>query len=335
MNYGKDLALAKPDKKKFLGLLISSFVLSVFLFYYISGEESIEVDRDVVVTLVSPSGMTILGGPQREVSVTLSASRNVLAVLSATTLTAEHIIDGVEKAGEYSFALRDRDIDLPHGNIKVANIEPKVIAVTLDKVVTKKMMVKVAVVGDPASGYVVDHDSILKDPTAALLKGPKSVLEEMQYVLTEPIDVIGRIRSFRIRVPLKNSPHYSVESKNSIDVFIPLRQEGFSKTLEHVPVNVLHSASSNFVVSIKPVMVDIPLKGTEKTIAALEKKNIRAYIDITELSRGEYQLPLMLSLPSEVALDGEVPVITVTIEEKMKEIVPSISPDMQPGQEGA
>ncbi|MBU1862981.1 MAG: hypothetical protein KKH94_04865 [Candidatus Omnitrophica bacterium] len=319
--------MVKLDKNKF-GLLIASFILSVSLFYYISGEESVEIEKRVFLRIIPSKGITILGGPRREIKVTLSAPRNMLSSLSTHKLIAQHRIREVKNAGEYSFGVRESDINLPHGGVKVVDIKPKVITVSLDEVVTKKLLVKAHIVGEPAASYTVDYDNILKDPTAALVKGPKSRLEKKKFILTDSIDVVGRIRSFRIRVPLKYSSQYSVVSKESIDVYIPLKQEGFQKVVENIPVHVLYSASSDFFVTINPTVITVPLKGPEKILAKLGKDDLLAYIDITSLSRGEYQLPLMMNLPPEVSLAQEVPIINVNIEEKIKELIPSITPEL-------
>jgi len=325
--------LVKLDKSKF-GLLLASFILSVGLFYYVSGEENIEIEKRVFLKIISPKEITILGGPRRVVKVTLSAPRNVLALIGSQVLISEHTIQGVKNAGEYTFSLRERDIQMPHSGIKVTEISPKVITVTLDEVVTKKLLVKAQIVGDAASGYTVDYDAILKDPTAALVEGPKSKLEKKKFILTDAIDVVGRIRSFRIRVPLKYSSQYSVVSKELIDVFVPLKQEGFEKVIEKVLISVLYEAASNYFVTVEPSIIDVPIKGPEKVLQKIDKKDIIAYIDVTELSRGKYKLPLMINFPPEVSLSGEVPVINVVIDEKMKELIPSIVADLAAKEEG-
>jgi len=327
--------LVKFDKNK-LWILIASFILSVGLFYYISGEESVEIENRVFLKIIPPKGMTILGGPRRIVKVSLSAPRNILALLGTHKLIATHVISGVKKAGEYSFSLREGDINLPRPDIKVVDIMPRLITISLDEVISKKLLVKANIVGEPAEGYVVDENNILKDPTAALVKGPQSRLDGKKFILTDSIDVVGHIRSFRIRVPLKYSSQYTVVSKELIDVFVPIRQEEFKKVIKDIPVNILNAPSNNYFVTVDPPLTELFLKGSEKVLNKLDKKGILAYIDVTELSRGEYQLPLMLSLPSEISLSGDIPIIKVVIEEAIEElpVVPAIPPEIAKKEEG-
>jgi len=304
---------------------LASVILSIGLMYYISGEESVEIEKRVYLRIVPPQGMTVIGGPRREIKVTLSARRNVLTLLSTQKIVAQHRIRGVVKSGEYSFSLRAHDIDVPHPAISVIDITPKVVTVSLDEVVTKKLLVKANIVEEPAIGYAVDYDNILLDPTAALVKGPKSKLENKKFILTDDIDVVGRMRSFRTRVSLRYSAQYSLASKELIDVFVPIRQESIEKIVESVSINVLQNSSSDYFVTIDPIVINVPLKGPETIVQKIDKKDILAYINVSELSRGEYQLPLMLTLPPEVSLASDVPVITVNIDEKMKKIMSSPS----------
>ena len=110
--------------------MVLSFVLSIGLFYYISGEERIEIKKTVLVEITAPEGMTIIGGLEREVKVTLTASRNVLSLLGAQRIIASHKISDVNNAGQYSFSIREKDIKLPQGEISVTNIDPKSLTIT-------------------------------------------------------------------------------------------------------------------------------------------------------------------------------------------------------------
>jgi len=293
------------------------------------------MERTVVFSVSPPEGMTLIGGNSRQVKVLLSAPRNVLALIATETLAGLYEINDTVEAGNYSFDLRERDFQIPHHGIKVIDINPKRLTVTLDEVKTKKLSVKANIVGEPAEGYRIDFDNIFIDPTAALVKGPQSILIETDEILTDPIDVVGRVRSFRIRVPLRKSTQYEVESKEVIDVMVPIKQEGFERVVEHVPINVMYAAIKNFSVTVEPAAVDLKLKGSKNILAKLDKKNVLAYVNVSELSRGEYQLPLMLSVPSEIALVGDVPVIKVVIEDAIEKlsVVPSIPPEIVPQEE--
>jgi YbbR domain-containing protein len=305
------------------------------LYLYIAGEESIEVERNVVFSVSPPEGMTLVGGNVRQVKVLLSAPRNVLALITTETLEGACEIGDAVESGNYSFDLQERDFKIPHHGIKIVDINPKRLTVTLDEVKTKKLSVKANIVGEPAEGYRIDFENIFIDPTAALVKGPQSVLIETDEILTDAIDVVGRVRSFRIRVPLRKSSQYEVESKELIDVMVPIKQEGFERVIENVSINVMHAAIKNFSVTVDPSTVDLKLKGPKNILTKLEKKNLLAYVNVSELSRGEYQLPLMLSVPSEITLVGDVPIIKVVIEDTRQKlnIVPSIPSEIVPQEE--
>lgn len=325
--------MARLDKRR-VWALTGSFLISVFLMYYISGQEKTEVERKVVLHIKAPEGMSVVGGPERRIRVRLSGSKNGLAVLPSEDLDATHVIEKVSKAGKYSFQLRDGDIDLPHPGISVTDIRPSVITVTLDEVVKKQLAVKANVVGSPAAGYVVQFDRIVTDPNAAVIKGPRSKLAKKEIVLTDAIDVVGRIRSFRIRVPLKYSSQYSVESSEVIDVFVPIIQQGQRRIISDVPIFVLNDSGSEFRAEIKQPTIELAVKGTEKVLQRVDSKSIKAYVDVTGLTSGDYQLPVIINFEDGLSLSQEVPVVDVSISKKDQKVLSSgLANDIAPAQE--
>lgn len=321
--------MARLDKNKFL-LLIASFIISIFLYVFISGEQSIEGERVVPFEVTPPDGMVLIGGNSRLVKLMLSAPRNIFALVGTADFSGSYVIDKDVEAGNYSFDIRERDFVLPHRGIKIVDISPTRLTVTLDEVKVKKLKIKANIVGEPAEGYRIDSDNIFLDPTATLVKGPHSILIDTEEILTEPIDVVGRSRSFRIRVPLKSSGEYEVQSQERVDVMVSIKQEGFERVIEHVAINVMHASIKNFSVAVEPSTIDLKLKGPKNILSKLDRKNVLAYVNVAELSRGEYQLPLMLSVHPEISLVGDVPIVKVIIEdsiEKMK-VVSTLLPEI-------
>jgi YbbR domain-containing protein len=327
--------LVRLDKNKLL-LLISSFIISIFLYVFITGEQSIEGERIVTFEVSPPEGMVLIGGNARPVKLLLSAPRNIFALVATADFSGSYVIDDKVEAGNYSFDISERDFDLPHRGVKIVDINPQRLTVTLDEVKVKKLNVKANIVGEPAEGYRIDFDNISIDPTATLVKGPHSVLLETETIMTEPINVVGRSRSFRSRVSLQASKEYEVQSEEPIEVMVSIKQEGFERVIENVSINVMHAATKNFSVSVEPSTIHLKLKGPKNILTKLDKKNVLAYVNVAELSRGEYQLPLMVYVHPDVSLVGDVPIVKVVIEESMEKmkVAPSLLPDIaQPEEE--
>lgn len=294
-----------------------SLILAVGLWYYAVGEEKVEVTRTVPVEIkVENEKMSIVGKSTRVVVATLQAPRSLLANLASGELKAEHVIRKIGSPGDYSFRLEPRDIQLPSDKIRVVRIEPEVILVKIDEIILQKLEVEPAFLGEPAIGYQVDLNGIQLDPRSVLVEGPKSQLEKMGKITTQPIDVVGRVRSFRKTVRLAEEPGLKLLSESWIDVYVPITEVAAEKTLEEVPVRVLSRSGPTRPVSIDPPKLTLTLRGSSKSLESLEARDIVIYADISDLDEGVHGVPLRTILPEGVSLKEMPADAKVTVQRK-------------------
>ncbi|MBI4971114.1 MAG: hypothetical protein HZC17_04660, partial [Candidatus Omnitrophica bacterium] len=186
-----------------LGLKVVSLILAVIIWFYAAGEGQDQITLRVPLQVeASKVETTVVKGAQQTLRVVFQAPRNMINILSSRDVTAYHKIEPGVPLGEYSFKVSPEDLKLPPGDIKIQEIYPPAVAVTLDEVVFKRLKVKPNVQGEPAVGFSLNESEILVDPNAMLVRGPKMRLEKIETIDTEPIDVVGRIRSFRRKVKL-------------------------------------------------------------------------------------------------------------------------------------
>ena len=317
-------------------LLIVSLILAIALWVYIVGEEAIEVSREVPLTITTPSEMTVAQTTAKTVTVLLQVPRNMVSLLDRQPITVTHKIEDVEEAGKYSFNLKPQDVDRPSVIMKVKQIIPERVVCTLDKVINKRLPVVANLVNDPAAGYKVNKDGIQIDPNAVLVAGAQSVLEKTQFILTEPIDIIGRIRSFRKKVSLKQDAGYTVVNNVLIDVFIPILEEFSEKEFTDFPIMIMSAANSTLGARLDPGKVTFVLQGPKEVISRITNDDITAYINIVDLGVGKYKLPLQFNMPQGVSLRDTVPVVEVTVVERKEQLpMPAavVAPASQPAKD--
>ncbi len=295
--------------------LISLFI-AIILWLYAVGEQSVEVALKVPLKINPPQErMTVLSGSLQNVTLRLSVPRNIMSVVSQQSVHAYHEIKGVEKAGEYNFRVEPRDIILPPGNIRILEIYPEVITVTLDELIVQKLPIHAPLNGEPAHGYLIDNKKIDINPNAALIEGPKAKLEKLEAIHTERIDVVGRTRSFKGKVGLNLDPDLrSITRDLMIDVFVPIRREYSVSVFHEVQVKVLKNPKMLSVVSLDPEKVSFAVSGPKVVLDKLTNGDILAFVDVSSREKGIYDVPLQLKLPEEVELNHEPPVIKVKVE---------------------
>ncbi|HNX68084.1 MAG TPA: CdaR family protein [Candidatus Omnitrophota bacterium] len=292
------------------GLKIISFVLAVGLWYYAVGEESIEVTRIIPLRIeVENPQMTISERSVRALQVTLSAPRSLIVNLASQDIQAIHKIGSeVKTAGEYSFRIEPGEIRVPSFQIRVLDIEPEAVTVKLDEIIVQKLEIQPDFVGEPAVGYKILANDVRMDPNAILAKGPKGELEKMKFAKTEPIDLVGRIRSFHRTVQVRLPATVRAMSESLVDVYIPIREEFDEKEFKDISVRVLKGSEANGIVELEPSKVSLVLKGSKRALEQLAPETLLAYVDLANLEKGDHEIPLQVVLPEALALKDKQPI---------------------------
>lgn len=297
-----------------LGIKIISLFLAIGFWFYAIGEESIEVTRSVPLKIqIANDKLSEVSRSVDSLRVTFQAPRQLASNLMSDNLSAMHRIEGVEKAGNYTFTVAPQDISIPYPEVKILKIIPVSITVSLDEVIVKKLAVKANLEGDPAFGYRVDTNSIELDPNAVLVQGPKSVLEKMDSISTEPIQLVGRIRSFRRTTEIQTKPGIKILGDGIADVQVSILPEFSEKTFSGVSIHPLGSPASERYVILDTKQIELVLKGPSAVLDKLDPSTILAFVEVEGLKEGEYNLDVKVVLPPELTLKGEPPKVLVII----------------------
>lgn len=292
------------------GLKVISLVLAVGTWYYAVGEENIEVTRVIPlrVQAVDPK-MTVSDLSLKAVQVTLSAPRALIVNLASQDIQAVHKIGPeIKTTGEYSFRLEPSEIRLPNFQIRVLKITPETVTLKIDELIVQKLEIQPDFIGEPAVGYKLRTDELRMDPNAILAQGPKGVLEQMKSAKTEPIDLVGRIRSFYRSVGVKLPPGVKPMSESLVNVYIPIREEFGEKEFKDVFVRILRAPSATGVVDLNPDKISLVLKGSKLHLEKLTSETLLAYVDLADLKKGDYELSLQVVLPENVSLKDKEPI---------------------------
>lgn len=297
------------------GLKLISLILAVGFWFYVVGEESIEFTKTIPIEIISPNEkLSIVKSSTSFLEATFQSPRHLFSALSSANITARHKIQGAEKAGEYSFNVQASDFSLPAAEIRITKIFPPYITVTLDEVIVKKLAIKVDMAGEPAFGYRVDEKTIDLDPNAVLVEGPKATLEKMDTIKTEPIQLVGRVRSFRRTVRIQQGLELKIVGDGITEVQIPIVPEVTEKELKEVPIKALGAPSGDRRAELKANDIPLILAGPRAVLDQVLPHDILAYVDVEGLKEGTYEVPVKLILPPDVILKSEPPAVSVEIK---------------------
>lgn len=179
-----------------LGLKVLS-VLFAFLFWaFVKGSTQAEMTVKVPVEVNKvPSGLVVVDLDPAEVGVRLRGLNSRLKGLTPQEVRLRVDLKGVQP-GLNTFLLLPQMVKAPAG-IEVVAVSPSELKVRVSQVVKKKVAVRVELKGETPPGV-----SVVVDPPAVWVSGPKEVVRDLEAVRTEPLDVGAFKGPVELEVPL-------------------------------------------------------------------------------------------------------------------------------------
>ena len=296
-----------------LGLKILSLFVAFGFYAFIHGAENAQrTFRVSVVSIMPPESANrqLMTQVPTEVAVTLRGSRtNNLDDLRADDL------------GSLQLDLRsgrDTRIDLDPSmfhvppSLAVEQIYPSSIELRWDDVIVRQIPIQIARTGDPAPGFTVKGAPTV-EPQFVNARGPRTVVDVMQFARAAPFDVTGLTEGhYRRPLALDKPPKLVTYDVESVAATVEIAREMITKRFEKMKVEVVGLPRA----TTQPAVVSVEIKGTaedvnglfsEAIIPRVEPKN--ANIDTSQ--PGSAFLDVLVELPKP-KVEGQPPKLEVS-----------------------
>lgn len=178
-----------------------ALLLAIGLWFYVAGEETIEVNMKMPISLILAEDMLVTEQGVMNVNVMLKGRKDVIEKLKGKELYCRIDLSAYSESEVIILSIEPEYFSFGK-NINILNIYPKQLKIKIDKLSQRVLPVKLITEGGAAAGYRMESFTI--DPVAAMIKGPEGVLKDLVYIDTEPVDITGRTKSFKKMVPLKS-----------------------------------------------------------------------------------------------------------------------------------
>ena len=287
---------------------LSALVLAILFWYIVQGEEVLEINRRIAVTIKAPDGLMIKGPEVRYKDATLRGPRAFLADFSTRPLEAPIVIQS-GKVGQLRYRI-DKEYLKNFDNRISLTVHDPYLTIFVDEKVSKKVQVKEYLKGVPADGFIIEK-SVLK-PSTVTITGLKSEVSKIDEIQTDPIDVsqLDASKTFEAHLNVKESPE-SILSTDKVQVSISLGEKKVNKRFGSVPVEVV---GSDFLTAVKPRYVSIVIQGTPGVLGAVKRSDLEAFIEARDLDAGKRHVrPIQVKIPPETVLIETFPP-TATVE---------------------
>ncbi|HSW63041.1 MAG TPA: CdaR family protein [Dissulfurispiraceae bacterium] len=209
--------------KKNIGLKILSVALAITLWFYVSnrGESETSVEAQIDFKNI-PAGMEILRQSMRKATVNVQGYEQEIYRLRSTDVRV--VVDlGSAKKGETMQSLVRENVVLPR-SLKVLRIEPATIKVSLDETATRTLQVKPHITGTPERPF--ELKSATAKPSAVKIEGPRSEIEKISVLRTDPIDITGLDEDFTQNAKLNLGGRGLRSDVADVSVSLTIRKAG-------------------------------------------------------------------------------------------------------------
>ena len=289
---------------------VLAVVLAVFVWFLArkSGEPiQMSFYAPVVFKNVSPSFQVTSDPPQVNI-VVLTNSRD-----SFNPQEIQAVLD-LNKAqeGTLSYVLTENHILSPV-KVEITRINPSQITVRLEELIEKSFSIKPRYQGTPKKGYLMRDIRII--PDTLTMRGPRSVLENLEHVSAHEIELEGLNESVTMRVDL-DLPTGNVQIiDQDVDFYsaeITIDSLPIKKRFSKVPVFL---RNMDYVSVINPSTFNVFVEGPEDLIQELDMDKLYGEIDLSTFEPGEYpKVTPKVVKPDGITVLQQWPIVSVWVK---------------------
>jgi len=295
-----------------LGLKVVALACASLLWLTVAGEHIVERNLRVPVEFRNlPLELEEVGDPPDSVDVRVRGSSALLSRLDPGEVVA--VVDLQQaRPGPRLFHIRPEDVRSPYG-VEVVQVTPGTLGIEFERTARRTVLVKAATEGEPAAGFVVGR--ITAEPSIVEIEGPESRVKKLANATTEPIAVSGARENVRdvVAVGLIDSAVRLVKPQD-VTVIVEVLPAPIERELRGVLVRARNLGSGLAAPKISPASVTLSVRGRREALAGVETETVDAFVDLTGLGPGQYNLRVQVDPSQQFGVAEITPeVVAVTL----------------------
>lgn len=290
-----------------LGYKLTALLLATLVWYIVQGEEILEVNAKLDVKIEVSSAFSLRDSGAISRDITLRGPRVLVGAMSGKAITAIIRVPS-GKVGSLRYRLDKEFIPNWDNRVRITIHDPYV-TLQVEERLTKKIQLKPIILGEVTSGSMIDE--VVATPNEIEVSGPKSEVNRITELTTDPIDVSGLSESKSIIAAISKAALPDLQlSSQEVNVAIKLGPKKLTKTLSVIPVEIIGSEKAG---TAKPAGVTVVVAVPDALYNKLNQKDIRASVNGKDLGPGRYELGVLVSAPEGVVVQQISPK-NVTVE---------------------
>ncbi len=183
------------------GMKALSLGLAVALWVVVLTEQKAVVDLNVPLDVGQiPRNLMVVNDPPEYVVLKVRGPRSLVVALAPNEVTLRGTFARAVKEGDNVLNLSPEQFELPRG-VEVLSVSPGRVRLVLEAVDERRLEVIPKFRGEPAKGHALGEVRVT--PKEVRVVGPQGEVKRLSHAFTQPIDIKGQDRDFRVTAPIE------------------------------------------------------------------------------------------------------------------------------------
>jgi YbbR domain-containing protein len=183
------------------GMKVLSLGLAVALWVVVLTEQKAVVDLNVPLDVGQiPRNLMVVNDPPEYVVLKVRGPRSLVLALAPNEVTLRGTFARAVKEGDNVLNLSPEQFEAPRG-VEVLNVSPGRVRLVLEAVDERRLEVIPKFRGEPAKGHTLGEVRVT--PKEVRVVGPQGEVKRLSHAFTQPIDIKGQDRDFRVTAPIE------------------------------------------------------------------------------------------------------------------------------------
>ena len=324
-------------------LKLIALAISLVVWFYASSRLRDQIELSVPLNLEMPAGYQLLAQTQDRVRMRISGPRFLIARLEKDLAMSKKLSEEDLKDGRAIVAVTEDWLNIPESELvqlKVTRLFPARVTAYASSIGERMLPVRARLQGKPCEGFeIVDRRVV---PSQVRVRGPKRVIETLEYVETEEFWVSEIESNLEADVALVAEKSYDLDG--GVKVSVPLRLSPGRVALRitvsplekerrflQVPVVFLLASDFPYQVEIgeEEASVTVVVSGLPQDVERLKPDSLVAYVDLRALAKDKvgiagspYREPVNV-LPMDILLSSaraEPETVRFTLKNRAKRV---------------
>ncbi len=305
-------SFARRSMTENLGLKFVALLITLGLVTIVRFQEKVERWVDVEVNVTRPSeisGLLLTSEPPDTVRVSLRGRPSIIeSIKNGPMKLVVMDMSNREKPGSFTFYFEPEMFDFPSG-VEVVGINPDVVLMRIERVVTRRLPVRVKTHGRLKSGAQLDEEPVV-EPSEVTVAGPASLVRSLIHLETEAVDIEGLgVGEHHVDIPIRRTEGLSFKYSDDLEITLKVKWTPGQRMLAGLLVRTMGDPEA--VVEIRPTEVAVSLVGAKVALDRLDPGALVVQIDLDKAEPrkgGVLRAKVEVSgLPSDVKVGSIVP----------------------------